>query len=128
MPDKSGVADLLAASDVGMTIYKNLPVLHTCSPNKLFDTFAAGRAAIVNTPGWLQSLVEDNKIGFYVDPENPNDLVERIEFLRDNPDIVKEMGRNARRLATSNFDREKLANQLIEVLERASSEKIRTNN
>ncbi|MBJ28118.1 MAG: glycosyltransferase WbuB [Chloroflexi bacterium] len=117
VPDKSAVADLLAASDVGMTIYKNLPVLHTCSPNKLFDTFAAGRAAIVNTPGWLQSLVEDYKIGFYVDPENPNDLVERIEFLRDNPDIVKEMGRNARRLATSNFDREKLANQLIEVLE-----------
>ena len=38
------------------------------------------------------SLVEDNKVGFYVDPENPNDLVERIEFLRDNPDIVKEMG------------------------------------
>ena len=33
-----------------MTIYKNVPILYTCSPNKLFDTFAAGRPAIVNSP------------------------------------------------------------------------------
>ena len=61
MPDKKSVVRLAAASDACMTIYKDVPVLYTCSPNKLFDTFAAGRAAIVNTPGWLTELVEEGE-------------------------------------------------------------------
>ena len=63
IPDKHAVAEIAAASDACMTIYKDVPILYTCSPNKLFDTFAAGRAAIVNTPGWLTELVEENEAG-----------------------------------------------------------------
>ena len=62
-PDKAAVAGLAAASDACLTIFKDVPVLATNSPNKLFDTFAAGRAAIVNQPGWMQHLVEDNHAG-----------------------------------------------------------------
>ena len=42
--DKESAARLAAASDACMTIFKDVPVLATNSPNKLFDTFAAGRA------------------------------------------------------------------------------------
>ena len=35
---------LAAASDACLTLFKDVPVLATNSPNKLFDTFAAGRA------------------------------------------------------------------------------------
>jgi glycosyltransferase involved in cell wall biosynthesis len=69
IPDKHAIARLAAASDACMTIYKNVPILYTCSPNKLFDTFAAGRPAIVNSPGWLRELVEDNEAGLYVRPD-----------------------------------------------------------
>ena len=50
--DKAAAARLAAASDACLTVFKDVPVLATNSPNKLFDTFAAGRAAIVNTDGW----------------------------------------------------------------------------
>ena len=66
IPDKHAIAEIAAASDACMTIYKDVPILYTCSPNKLFDTFAAGRAAIVNTPGWLSELVEENEAGVAV--------------------------------------------------------------
>jgi glycosyltransferase involved in cell wall biosynthesis len=120
VPDKDAVASLVAASDVGMTIYKNVPVLYTCSPNKLFDTFAAGRPAIVNTPGWLQSLVEDNEAGVYAPPDDPEALAECMTYLRDHPDVVERYGRNARALAEREFDRTLLAHRLIAVLDEAT--------
>jgi glycosyltransferase involved in cell wall biosynthesis len=104
-----------------MTIYKDVPILATCSPNKLFDTFAAGRAAIVNTDGWLRSLVEDNEAGVYVNPRDPADIAARVAELRDDPERVRRYGQNARRLAEREFDRELLAERALSVLERAAS-------
>jgi glycosyltransferase involved in cell wall biosynthesis len=118
--DKNAVATLAAASDVCMTIYKNVPILYTCSPNKLFDTFAAGRPAVVNCPGWLQELVEQNQAGVYVRPDDPNHLAEQVVFLYRNPDLVRLYGHNARVLAERVFDRKKLANELLTVLHCAS--------
>ena len=104
--DKQYVAQLAAASDLCMTIYKNLNVFYTCSPNKLFDSLAAGRPVLVNTPGWLKNLVEDNKVGVYVEPESPESIVEKIIFLQKNPNLLKEFGRNARELAENKFSRD----------------------
>jgi glycosyltransferase involved in cell wall biosynthesis len=117
--DKTSVARLAAASDACMTIYKDVPVLYTCSPNKLFDTFAAGRPAIVNTPGWLRELVEANEAGVYVRPGDAAHLAERVAFLRDNPELVRRYGENARRLAETEFSRDALAERALGVLERA---------
>ena len=117
IPDKRDLASLVAASDVCMTVYKNVPILYTCSPNKLFDTFAAGRPAIVNSPGWLKELVEEHEAGNYARPDDAAHLAERVVFLRDHPEIVSAYGQNARRLAEQRFDRKKLAAQLLSVLE-----------
>src|SRR3954470_17630772 len=121
IPDKHSVAELAAASDACMTIYKDVPILATCSPNKLFDTFAAGRAAIVNTEGWLRSLVEDNDAGLYVNPRDPAGIAARVAELRDDPARVRRYGQNARRLAEREFDRDMLAERVLSVLERAAS-------
>ncbi|MGH9906777.1 MAG: glycosyltransferase family 4 protein [Pyrinomonadaceae bacterium] len=115
--DKYAIASLAAASDVSLTIYKNLPVLYTCSPNKLFDTFAAGRPAIVNSPGWLKELVEENEAGLYARPDDAGHLAERVLFLRDHPEMARSYGRNARRLAEQSFDRNVLAAQLLRIFE-----------
>jgi glycosyltransferase involved in cell wall biosynthesis len=120
VPDKRSVAELAAASDACMTIYKDVPILATCSPNKLFDTFAAGRAAIVNTDGWLRSLVEDNDAGVFVRPNDPADMARRVAELRDHPKLVERYGRNARELAEREFDRDMLAERALSVLERAA--------
>ena len=63
---KTDVARLAAESSACLTVFKDVPVLATNSPNKLFDTFAAGRAAIVNMDGWMRELVERNDAGVYV--------------------------------------------------------------
>jgi glycosyltransferase involved in cell wall biosynthesis len=120
-PDKASVARLAAASDACLTIFKDVPVLATNSPNKLFDTFAAGRAAIVNQPGWMQRLVEDNDAGVFVRPGDPADLAEKVRWLRDNPAEVERYGRNARLLAEREFGRDELAGRALEILREAAS-------
>jgi glycosyltransferase involved in cell wall biosynthesis len=118
---KQGVAELAASSSACLTVFKDVPVLATNSPNKLFDTFAAGRAAIVNMDGWMRSLVEDNDAGLYVRAGDARDLAEKLAWLRDHPADVERMGRNARALAEREFDRERLAERALAVLEEAAS-------
>jgi glycosyltransferase involved in cell wall biosynthesis len=119
--DKQGVAELAARSSACLTVFKDVPVLTTNSPNKLFDTFAAGRPAIVNMDGWMRSLVEDNDAGLYVRAGDARDLADKLAWLRDHPADVERMGRNARALAEREFDRERLAERALAVLEEAAS-------
>jgi glycosyltransferase involved in cell wall biosynthesis len=97
-----------------------VPVLATNSPNKLFDTFAAGRPAIVNMDGWMRRLVEDNDAGIYVRAGDARELARTLGWLRAHPEEVERMGRNARALAEREFDRDKLAARVLEVLEEAA--------
>jgi glycosyltransferase involved in cell wall biosynthesis len=115
--NKEEVAALAARSGACLTLFKHVPILATNSPNKLFDTFAAGRPAIVNQDGWMRQLVEDNDAGLYV--RDAGDLAQKLAWLRAHPEEVERMGRNGRALAEREFDRDKLAARALEVLEEA---------
>ena len=114
---KEDVARLAAESAACLTLFKDVPVLGTNSPNKLFDTFAAGRPALVNMDGWMRDLVEDNEAGLYVRAGDATDLAEKIAWLRDHPEDAERMGRNARALAEREFGRDELAERALAVLE-----------
>jgi glycosyltransferase involved in cell wall biosynthesis len=117
---KQEVAALAAGSSACLTLFKDVPVLATNSPNKLFDTFAAGRPAIVNMDGWMRELVEGNEAGLYVRAGDARGLADGIAWLRRHPDEAERMGRNARALAEREFDRDELAARALAVLEEAA--------
>jgi glycosyltransferase involved in cell wall biosynthesis len=114
---KEEVAALARRSTACLTLFKDVPVLATNSPNKLFDTFAAGRPAIVNMDGWMRELVERNEAGLYVRAGDAGELADKLEWLRDHPEEAARMGRNARSLAEREFDRDRLAERALAVLE-----------
>jgi glycosyltransferase involved in cell wall biosynthesis len=118
IPEKRGLAELVAAADVTMTIYKDVPYLRSASPNKMFDSFAAGRPVLTNMPGWLSDLVLENHCGFTTDPQSPFAFADAIERMLRERELLPEMGRNARALAQREFSRDLLANRLRQVLER----------
>lgn len=121
VPDKGVVAQLVAACDVCLTIYRANRE-QTWSPNKMFDALAAGRPVLINVPGWLTDVVEGNGCGFGVRPEVPADLADRLQQLASNPELCQEMGIRARQLAENQFARERLALQLEDVLKRVRAE------
>ena len=115
------VAALAARSDACLTLFKDVPVLATNSPNKLFDTFAAGRPAIVNMNGWMRRARGGERGGaLRARAATQRDLAAKLEWLRDHPAEAAAMGRNARALAEREFDRDVLAGRVLGLLEEAA--------
>lgn len=112
------VSEIVNFSDVSMISFLDLPILYTNSPNKLFDSLSAGKPIVVNSAGWTKDIAEKYNCGYYVNPNNPIDLVNRIIFLKQNPDLVQQMGKNSRRLAETKFDKSILCKEFVEVIEK----------
>jgi glycosyltransferase involved in cell wall biosynthesis len=115
VPDKGEVARIVAGCDVCLTIYRAAKE-HTWSPNKLFDSLAAGKPVLINVPGWLGETVERNGCGRSLDPYRPEALADTMQELADQPRLCRQMGKNARELAEREFDRRILAERLERVL------------
>jgi glycosyltransferase involved in cell wall biosynthesis len=113
---KTIVSEIVNICDLSVVTFLDLPVLYTNSPNKLFDSLAAGKICIVNSNGWTRKLVEDYNCGFYVNPSDPSDFLSIIKYIRNNKSLRLDMETNARKLAENEFDRNKLAKCLLEQL------------
>ncbi len=116
---KKDVPVLTRSADVLMTLFADVPILATNSPNKFFDGLASGRPMIVNSPGWTKDLVEECECGIYVPAGDGIALADAIERLADDPGTVATMGANARVLAEERFDRTLQAERLLQILRRA---------
>lgn len=117
---KEEVPAIVAGCDVCLTIARpgKDP---TWSPNKLFDSLAAGRPVLINIAGWLRELIERNACGRFVAPDRPAALADALVELSRNPALCGQMGRNARALAEREFDRNLLAARLEHVLTQVAS-------
>lgn len=111
------VAEVTNCCDASITSFKNLPILATNSPNKLFDSLSAGKPIIVNSAGWTKDMVEKDNCGFYVDPEKPEMLADKLLEYKDNKTLLQEWGQNARKLSVEVYDKAKLSAQVADVLE-----------
>jgi glycosyltransferase involved in cell wall biosynthesis len=114
---KEQLAGVVGAADVTLTIFAPHPILETNSPNKFFDSLAAGKPVVVNLDGWLRSLVEENEAGVWVPGGNAEALAGALSAFAANPGRVEQMGRNARTLAEREFGRDEMADRLAHTLE-----------
>lgn len=114
------VAEVVNCCDASITTFMNLPILKTNSPNKLFDSLSAGKPIIVNSSGWTKDMVEKEHCGFYADPENPEDLADKLLFYKDDMETLKLWGENARKLSVEVFDKNILSAQVADIIESAS--------
>ena len=118
---KTELAGILAHMDVGLMILKNIPSFYYgTSPNKFFDYIANGMAVLNNYPGWVADMIQENKCGLIVKPDDPQAFADAVVWFRDHREETRTMGQRARRLAESSFDRDQLGDQFVNVLEKAA--------
>jgi glycosyltransferase involved in cell wall biosynthesis len=115
---KTSLVNLIQHSMVSLVPLKGSPVLDTSSPNKLFESFAAGIPVIQTTHGWIKELLLENECGFTVDADDENALVNVLIKLSEDEAMVKKMGANGRTLAEREFDTGVLADRMLKVLEK----------
>lgn len=116
VPDKAAVAELVAGCDACLTIYAATDQEQSWSPNKMFDGLAAGKPVLINVPGWLREVIENNGCGLFADPKRPEALADALADLAADPSLCVEMGRKARGLFEAQFSREILTQRLEQVL------------
>ena len=71
---KSELVGFVQNAAVSLVPLANTPVLTTSSPNKFFESFAAGVPVIITTQGWMRDFVESHNVGIYCNPESSKDL------------------------------------------------------
>lgn len=108
-------------ADLGLQILANVPAFYDgTSPNKFFDYIAAGLPVLINYPGWLGRKVTESQCGFVVPPNDADAFADALEEAAADRSLLKEMGKNARQLAEQEFNRNKLAEQWVNVIETCS--------
>jgi glycosyltransferase involved in cell wall biosynthesis len=115
------LAGIVRAAGATITLYAPHKILETGSPNKFFDSLAAGKPLVVNTDGWLRRLAEENRAGLYIPAADGEALAGALLELAKNPELAAELGRNGRALAEREFDRDLLAARLRRTLQEVVS-------
>lgn len=110
-------SEIVNACDVSLVTFKNLPILTTNSPNKLFDSLSAGKPIIVNSNGWTKKMVEDYKCGFFVSPSNPKELKDLLLKICGDKDKLRMLGMNSRKLAENKYDKSILCKKFVDLIE-----------
>ena len=117
------VSEIVNCCDASITSFSNIPILATNSPNKLFDSLSAGKPIIVNSAGWTKDMVEKDDCGFYVSPERPQELVNRLNEVKNDKVTLKRWSENARNLSLNVFNKELLTAKVADIIENAYKEK-----
>lgn len=114
---KNEVKDWLALAKAAILVFKDIPILNTSSPNKLFDYLAAGKPVIQTTNGWIKSLVDDFEFGMNVPVDHPVAMANAIEAILSDDFILQQMSDNALLTAKNIFDRYKLSLNYLHIIE-----------
>ncbi|MCD8400506.1 glycosyltransferase family 4 protein [Tenacibaculum finnmarkense] len=112
----SETAEIVNFCHVSIVSFLDLPILYTNSPNKLFDSLSAGKPILVNSAGWTKDLVEKYNCGFYANPKHPQELADKIIFLKNNIKEREIMSQNSRNLAETKYDKSILCAQFADIV------------
>jgi glycosyltransferase involved in cell wall biosynthesis len=84
----------------------------------LLQSMSMGKAVVVTkTPGTVD-YVNDGSDALFVDPYNIEDMLNKIKFLYEHPDRVKEIGREARKTTLQRFNERIMAEEIYKFVRR----------
>lgn len=120
---KQAIPEIVCAATLAAVCFIDVEELHTGSPNKAFDAFAAGTPVLMNFGGWLGEQVRQYGAGIVAEHRELDTTANEIIALLASPQAITAARAGARRLGRERFARDDLARQLEQVLLEASSER-----
>jgi hypothetical protein len=117
---KEDVVDYWSLLDVSIIHLKKSEVFTTVIPSKLFESMGMGIPIALGVAGEAAELVEREAVGLLFEPENADQLCERLRTLRDQPTLRHSLRDNAL-AAAQRYDRSALARRMLALLERLVS-------
>ncbi|MBI1746636.1 MAG: glycosyltransferase family 4 protein [Acidobacteria bacterium] len=103
------VAELIAASQVGLVLLRRSELFRTVIPSKMFEYMGMAKPIILGVPGESQAILEQAGAGLHIPSEDVSALETAILTLYHDGRLRARLGANGRRYVECFHDREKLA-------------------
>lgn len=116
---KTVLPEYVAACDVSLVIFADYPILEHNSANKFFDSLSAGKPVLLNYSGWQRDTLESGNAGYGCRQYDVDEFVDKVLYLKSHRDELHLKGANGRKLAKEKFNRDKLAGEVLCVLEKS---------
>jgi glycosyltransferase involved in cell wall biosynthesis len=113
---KNEIPAIIHLLDVFCVHLKKNDLFKTVIPSKMFEGMIMEKPLLFGVDGEARKIVEDAKCGLYFEPENVDDLIQKINKLKSDPVGASDMGRNGYRFVKENFNRERLAKVYLEII------------
>jgi glycosyltransferase involved in cell wall biosynthesis len=112
---KDKVSDYWSILDTSIVHLKKTELFKTVIPSKLFECMGMGLPVLHGVEGESADIVEETNCGVLFEPENVDQLIEKLLYLQSDPTSLKSLGQNALESAKK-YDRTHLARQMLDSL------------
>ena len=86
------------------------------SPLTLQEAQLMQKPVIATSVGGIPELIKDKETGFLVKKNNPDEVIEKISLLLDNPGKRQDMGKAGKQFVESNFSWEEITKKFIQIM------------
>ena len=118
--DRKQLNEMLKKSRIGMLTLHPYTCHLVAQPVKLFEYMLAGIPVISSDFPMYRKTIEDAQCGLLVDPLNPKEIAEAVNYLLDHPDEAEEMGRKGRAAVLEKYIWENEARELVSFYQKMS--------
>ena len=91
--NRQEIYKIMNESFAGLIVLKKIYNYANSFPNKMFEYMLAGIPIIASDFPLWKKILKDVDCAIFVNPENPEDIMNAIIYLKDNPEIAKRMGK-----------------------------------
>ena len=91
-------------------------------PYSVMEALAIGKPVIGANIAGIPELVTDKVNGLLYKYDSISDLEAKMKILYENPELAKQYGKNAKKIAIDNYGKEKYYNQIIDIYNKVLKE------
>ncbi len=92
-----------------------LPSRQENAPMAVSEAMAAGVPVVASNRCGMPYMIDEDRTGFLVDPDDPAQIADRLHRLLANPDLALRMGAAARQVALERFHPDPVARKTLEI-------------
>jgi glycosyltransferase involved in cell wall biosynthesis len=111
------VAEIMSRSKAGLVTLRPVVNYLDALPVKMFEYMAAGLPVISSDINLWKEIVEGNNCGICVNPLEPKEIADAIEYIITHPKEAEQMGQNGRNAVIEKYNWQVEEKKLFEVYE-----------